>query len=79
MLCMSVSLTSGLHRVFVLIWQCFVIIPSVSPSYIYSRVSNLKYQVMDLVIPPKLILTDPVYALMFIVVSLAVVSGLGTK
>ena len=50
-------------------------------TYIYSRVSNLKYQDMDLVISPKLILTDLMYTLtvMFIVVSLAVVSGLGTK
>ena len=39
-----------------------------------------QYQVMGLVISPKLILTDPMYNLtvMFIVVSLAVVSGLGT-
>ena len=38
-----------------------------------------QYQVMGLVIPPKLILTDLMYTLtvMFIVVSLAVVSGLG--
>ena len=36
---------------------------------------------MGLVIPPKLTLTDPMYTLtvVFIVVSLAVVSGLGTK
>ena len=40
-----------------------------------------QYQVMGLVIPPKLILTDLMYTLtvMFIVVSLTVVSGLGTK
>ena len=40
-----------------------------------------QYQVMGLVIPPKLILTDLMYTLtiMFIVVSLAVVRGLGTK
>ena len=39
-----------------------------------------QYQVMGLVIPPKLILTDLMYTLtvMFIVVSLAVVCGLGT-
>ena len=39
-----------------------------------------RYQAMGLVIPPKLILTDLMYTLtvMFIVVSLAVVSGLGT-
>ena len=40
-----------------------------------------QYQAMGLVIPQKLTLTDLMYTLtlMFIVVSLAVVSGLGTK
>ena len=45
------------------------------------KMARDQYQVMGLVIPPKLNLTDLMYTLtvMFIVVSLAVVSGLGTK
>ena len=45
------------------------------------ELSRDQYQVMGLVIPPKLILTDLMYTLtvMFIAVSLAVVSSLGTN